>query len=344
MDSRTLSGQAAVVGLTWLGLALVVAALWYGRSLFLLVFAGVLLSTFLRAITDSLHRHLRLPDLVALLLTVLLLLALATATVLLVAPGVEQQSKQLWQSLPTTLAQARSTLQGHSWGQRLLAQMPSQQNVAGHAGALARRSLETVSGVLGVLGNLVVIGFVGLYLAIAPERYSRGLVKLCPPRLRPALWETLGDAGDNLKRWLLGKLTLMVFVGVATAIGLYFLKVPLIFPLALLAALLDFIPNIGPVASAVPAVLLALTIGPGHALWTAGLYLGVQVVESYILSPLVQGNAVSLPPAVLISAQVLFGVLLGLPGVLLATPMTVVLLVFLRELYVGRLLNQENLT
>lgn len=339
MNARQLCGRTAVIGLTVLVLVVLALSAWFGRSVLLLVFAGVLLAVLLRAITDFLKRRLHLHDTVALSLTVLLLLGAAGLLAFLVAPHVEQQALMLWQQLPDTVAKARQQLQERTWGQHLLQQLPSFENLFSHGQVLAKSSVATVSGALGVIGNLVVIGFVGLYLAVSPERYSRGAVKLLPPHLRPVVWETLGAAGDSLRRWLMGKLALMLFVGVSTAIGLSLLHVPLVFPLALLAALLDFIPNIGPVASAVPAVLLALTISPAAALWVALLYLGVQVVESYILSPLVQGNAVSLPPAILISAQVLFGVLLGLPGVLLATPLTVVLLVFLRRLWVGALVE-----
>lgn len=339
MQLRQLCGKTAVIGLTALLLIVLALSAWFGRTVLLLFFAGVLLAVLLRAITDFLKRRLHLGDGFALALTVLLLLGSAVALLLLVAPHVEQQTAALWQQLPHTVDSARKQLQERSWGQHLLQQMPSSGDLLSHGQALAQNSLATVSGALGVIGNLVVIAFIGLYLAISPDRYARGAVKLLPPKHRPPLWETLLAAGDSLRRWLMGKLALMVFVGVTTAIGLALLRVPLIFPLALLAALLDFIPNIGPVASAVPAVLLALTVSPATALWVALLYLGVQIVESYILSPLVQGNAVSLPPAILISAQVLFGVLLGLPGVLLATPLTVVLLVFIRRLWIKDLVE-----
>ena len=117
------------------------------------------------------------------------------------------------------------------------------------------------------------------------------------------------------------------------------LGIPLALTLALLAAALDFIPNIGPLASAVPALLLALLQGPTTALWVMLLYVIVQVVESYILAPLVQRRAVSLPPALLLGAQVLLPMLFGFPGLLLATPVTVLLLVVVRNLYVEAILE-----
>jgi predicted PurR-regulated permease PerM len=145
-----------------------------------------------------------------------------------------------------------------------------------------------------------------------------------------------------LARWLLGKLCLMCFVGLFTAVGLWLLGIPLVLSLALLAAALDFIPNIGPIVSAIPALLLALLSGPASALWVALLYLSVQFIESYILAPLVQHRAVSLPPALLISAQVILPMLFGFPGLLLATPITVLLLVVVRKLYIESVLEHDS--
>lgn len=134
----------------------------------------------------------------------------------------------------------------------------------------------------------------------------------------------------------------MLFVGVATGLGLWVLQMPLILTLAILAAMLDFIPNIGPVISAVPAVLLASGSGAGHVLWVAGLYLTVQIVESYVLQPLVQQRAVSLPPAVNLLAQVLIGILFGWLGVILATPLTVVAITLIEMLYVEDALQKQQ--
>lgn len=120
------------------------------------------------------------------------------------------------------------------------------------------------------------------------------------------------------------------------------LGIPLILSLALLAALLDFIPNIGPVVSAIPAMLIAFTNSPMLAVEVGALYLAVQIVESYVLSPLVQKRAVSLPPALTLLAQVFIGSLFGPLGLILATPLTVVLLTFIKMVYVEDLLGKRT--
>jgi predicted PurR-regulated permease PerM len=138
---------------------------------------------------------------------------------------------------------------------------------------------------------------------------------------------------------MLGKLAAMIAVGLLTWLGLLALDIPLSLTLALLAALLTFFPNFGPVLSAVPAVLLGLLEGPARAAYVVALYLGVQTVESYILTPLIQRQTLSLPPALTLVAQVVLGTLAGAIGVAVATPLTVVLIVLVTHLYVEDVLE-----
>jgi predicted PurR-regulated permease PerM len=147
----------------------------------------------------------------------------------------------------------------------------------------------------------------------------------------------LEDAVSKLRRWLLGQLVSMVVVGVATAIGLWMVGVPMPFALGMLSGLLDFVPVIGPLAAAVPGVLVAFPQGPDVALWAVVVYLVVQFCEGHFIVPLVQRWAVSLPPAVGLLGAVVFGLLFGLIGVLFAMPLLVVVVSLVEDLYVRRL-------
>jgi predicted PurR-regulated permease PerM len=133
----------------------------------------------------------------------------------------------------------------------------------------------------------------------------------------------------------------MTVVGVLTWLGLWLIGVPLAVVLGLIAALLAFIPNIGPIIAAVPAVLLALSEGPTTALLVVGVYVAVQSLESYVITPLIQQEQVSLPPALIISMQLLMGVLFGILGLALATPMAALGLTLIREAYVKLYLDGE---
>ena len=146
--------------------------------------------------------------------------------------------------------------------------------------------------------------------------------------------EVLEEAGSTLQRWLLAQLVSMGIVGLLTTLGLWLLGVPLALTLGILAALSEFIPNFGPILSAVPAVLLALVDSPRLALWVVVLYAGIQAAESYLITPLVQQRLASLPPVLVIVSQLLGGILFGFLGFALATPLLAVAMVLIKRLYV----------
>jgi predicted PurR-regulated permease PerM len=307
----------------------------------LLLFAGVLFSIVLSASADWINRRLHLPRLWALASLLLLLIVTFGFTIWLVGDRVSSEVQNLSQQLPDTAATLHGNLAHHTWGRAVLRSMPAPEDLLSQGSEVLGKSWSAVWGLVGIAGSSVLIFFVGLFLAIEPSSYRNGFVRLFPPSSRPRIAETMDEAGTMLARWLLGKLCLMCFVGVLTATGLSLLGIPLVLSLALLAAALDFIPNVGPIISAIPALLLALLNGPISVLWVALLYLSVQFTESYVLAPIVQRRAVSLPPALLISAQVILPMLFGFPGLLLATPLTVLLMVVVRKLYVESVLERD---
>ena len=140
--------------------------------------------------------------------------------------------------------------------------------------------------------------------------------------------------GENLQKWLKGQLFAMFVVFVLTSIGLLILGVPMWLALAIIAGLLNFIPNFGPIIAMIPAVLVALMQGPGTAAIVAGIYILVQVTESNFITPMIQQKLVNIPPALIIIAQLLMAPLTGGWGLVLATPLMVILIVLVKELYV----------
>ncbi len=133
----------------------------------------------------------------------------------------------------------------------------------------------------------------------------------------------------------------MTLVGTLTWLGLKLLVVPLALPLSLLVMLLGFIPNLGPILAALPAVLIALSVRPMLALYVVMLYTVVQMLEGYVTTPMIQQRSIQMPPALLITAIVAAGLLSGFLGILLATPMTAVLLVFVQRFYFEDVLGDE---
>ena len=188
--------------------------------------------------------------------------------------------------------------------------------------------------------------FVGLYLAFDPDVYVRTLVRLFPVHRRDEVRAALFAAGDALRRWLIGQLGSMMVVGVLTGVGLAFAKVPLALALGGLAGLLDFIPVIGPVVAIVPGLILALSVDPRTAAWAAVVYVGVQQLENHVIVPLAQRWSVHLPPAIAVLSLVTLGLLFGIMGVLFGMPLTIVVLILVKKLYVegaleGRRISSE---
>lgn len=307
----------------------------------LLCFAGVLVAIYLRSLSDLMRPVMPLSAGLRLMLVVALLLGLFSACFWWLAPDVANQLQELRSGLPEALDALKQRLLRADWAQPVADYVSEPRRLMP-----ARRDLWTqvtglFSSTLSVLANLFIVGFLGLYLAAEPQVYMNGLTRLFPKARRPRIRQVMEEVAQVLQWWLLGKVASMLLVGVATAAGLWLLDIPLALTLGLVAALLTFIPNIGPILSVVPAALIALAISPAKALMVVGLYVGIQFVESYLLTPLVQRRTVSLPPALTIVAQVLMGISAGGLGLLIATPLTAATLVMVKMLYLEDVL-QEN--
>jgi predicted PurR-regulated permease PerM len=189
----------------------------------------------------------------------------------------------------------------------------------------------------------VVILFVGIFGAAEPAVYKKGLLLLVPPGYRQRMAQALEAVVFNLRWWFVGQVCLMVMMAVTTAAALWLIGIPLALTLGLITGVFELIPYIGAWLSAVPAALIALLLGPRYLIMTVALYLGLHILEGYVLVPLVQRRAVHLPPALTLVAQVLLGELLGALGLFVAAPLTVAVIVFLKMLYVEDALGDQSM-
>lgn len=319
-------GVAVAIGL---GLLL----LFFGTEVLLLAFAGVLLAVLFRTPADWLSARTGLPEGVSLALVTLLILVALAGVGWFTVPSLIEQAGQFAERATQAVGTLDGWLQG--LGVSLERVLPSVQTVVGRLPGI-------VTTTFGVLGSLFVVLVVGIYMAAHPAMYADGLVRLFPIGRRPRVRALLGELGHTLRRWLAGQLLAMAGVGALTFGGLLLLDVPLAFGLGVLAALLEFVPYIGPIAAAVPALLVALTQDPTTALYVALLYFAIQQAEGYLITPLVQQRAVYLPPVLIILAQILMGVLFGLLGIVLATPLAAVALVLVQRVYVEGILGDQD--
>lgn len=198
--------------------------------------------------------------------------------------------------------------------------------------------------VVEVVGGIAVIIFLGLYFAAEANLYTSGVLRLVRPAHRRRGAEILHETASAIWYWMLGRLFSMTVLGVLTGIGLWVIGVPLPVALGFLAGILTFVPHIGAVVSAIPSVLIAASVNLDIALYVILLYVGVHITEGYILVPLVQRRVVHLPPALILSAQIVLGVLAGFLGLLFATPLVAAALVIIWMVYVEDVLGDRTIT
>lgn len=232
--------------------------------------------------------------------------------------------------------------QGVGQVQQLFEQFGIRDLIADGGAAGMLGSLVTpVWTLLDVLAGILVVLFLGVYLAASPEPYRRGVLRLVPRQRQERAGEVLDAVGQALWRWMIGQAVSMLTIAVLVTVTLLLIGIPLAVPLGIIAGLFEFIPIVGPWAAGVPAVLIALTQSGEAALWVAMAYFLIQQVESYVIHPIAERWAVSLPPALTVASTVGFGLLFGVLGVLFATPIAVALMVVVRMLYVRDTLGEQ---
>ena len=323
---------------------LTVLFVYYTIDVILLLFGAILMAIFLRGLADLLNRYTKLSEGLSVLLVSLLLVLILGGAIALLAPSVAEQVRHLRQELPVSAQKAGNYISQFGWGKTLREQLPSFDEVMQKVDAASL--LSSVGGyfssTLGVLGNFLVMILLAIYLASEPRFYAEGFTKLFPKGARPRVSEILSEIGNTLSWWLIGKAASMLFIGLLTWIGLWILGVPLSLTLGLIAGLLSFIPNFGPIISAVPAILLAFIDSPISAVYVLILFIVVQIIESNLVTPFIERKTVELPPALTVFAQLALSLLIGGIGLVLATPLVAVVVVLVQTVYVEDVLGDKN--
>ncbi len=309
--------------------------MWQLGRVFLLLFGGVLLAVILSGLTDLLSRRTILPRGVVMAGVVVGLIGLLVGFGFLAGPRLASQASELAQRLPEAADQLRKQIVSQEWAKQFLQRVPLESG----SGNITGNLLGVFSTTASALTSALVVLIIGLYFAISPDLYVKGAAHLVPPARRRRVGQVLGAMGHVLRWWMVGRGASMIVVGVLTGVGLLIAGVPLFLSLGVIAGLFSFVPYIGPIAAAVPAILVAITVSPTKALYVILIFGGVQLLESYLITPLIQERTVSIPPALLIGAQVVAGVLAGVLGVFLATPLVVTITVAVQMLYVEDILG-----
>lgn len=189
---------------------------------------------------------------------------------------------------------------------------------------------------------LIVSVVAGFYLVAQPDLYRKGIVGLFPLNVRHRVDETIHHTANALRRWLLGELIQMVLIGLLSTMAVLIIGLPSPFALGLIAGLAEFVPYFGPIIASIPALLVATTANFHAILWTAFAYLCIHQLEGNLIAPIVQREMVYIPPVMLLFSVVIVTSLFGVPGVVFAAPIAVIVFVVINKLYVRDCLDQTT--
>lgn len=321
-----------------IALLTVAGLVWTVADALVIAFGGVVLSSVLLALSRPLARKTGLGKRWSLLVVIIGLLLLTTALSWLFGNEVASEFRELQRRLPEAAKKVEEWLSGSPAGRMAV---ESVRQAGANSEALTQ--VGTMLGsVVGATANLLLVLFLAIYFAADPELYRDGALRLVPPARRPQVSRALDDAGEALRKWLVAQVVAMVAVGLLTGVALGAIGVPLALSLGVLAGVLEFVPVIGPIIAAVPGMLLAFTQGPQTMAYAGLIYVGVQQIESNVITPLVQRWAVKLPPVIGLLAIVACGLLFGVPGVIFAMPIAVVAMVLVKDLYVEDTLEKNK--
>lgn len=301
-------------------------------NVLLLILAGCLIAIYFRALTAFIYHKTKWKEGICVALSIFTTLIIVVALFWLIGAKVQSQIVELVETLPKDIANAKSWLNDTSIGEKIIDEAASKKSME-KAQVYTGKFFQTT---FGVFGDLYVIFFIGIFITIAPQTYIDGFLKLIPAKGKGKAEHLLDKVGEQLKKWLKGKLFSMLVVFILTAIGLAIIGMPLWLVLALLAGLISFIPNFGPLLALIPAALVALSISTETALFVIGLYIVVQFIESNFITPYIQNKLISMPPALILVAQLFMGALSGGWGLILATPLVLILMILVEELYVKK--------
>jgi predicted PurR-regulated permease PerM len=341
-----LAWAISVGGIGIVGFAALLLFTWSFAATLFLIFAGVLLGVALNAMTTMLGRLVRLPHALRLTIVCLVLASLLSGVVFLGGSTIAQQATVLSDTIKSQLVNVKAFLEKNgidtsyfdlgSPGAAATSttsstpatpsaptthNLPSAGALASSGGAIVSQTLKLLLGTLSVVGNFFIVLFLGLTFAAQPSVYRKGLLYMMPARHRARATVIVDRIGETLERWLIAQIITMFAVFLVTWIGLALIGIQSSFILGIQAGLLAFIPTVGALVAGLIVVLASLASGWIAAASAFALFVGVHALESYVLTPIIQRQALDIPPATLFGFQILLGVVFGIWGLALALPL-----------------------
>jgi len=339
-----LAWSIAVGGIAVVAFVVLLLFAWVFAATLFLIFSGILLGVFLNAVTEMFGRVTRLGHTLRLAIVCLVLAAMLGGVLVLGGNTIAQQATLLSNTIKSQIGNVKGFLEKHGVDTSFLdiggitpapgdtpaattphgpssSNLPSAGAIASGGGAIVSQTLKLILGAVGAVGNFFIVLFLGLCFAAQPSVYRIGLLRMMPSRNRAKATEIVDNIGAMLERWLLAQIITMAAVFAVTWVGLLLIGIPGAFILGVQAGLLAFIPTVGALLGGLIIVLASLASGWVAAASAFVLFLGVHAMESYILTPLIQRQAINIPPATLFGTQILLGIVFGVWGLALALPL-----------------------
>ena len=348
-----LAWAISVGGIGIVGFTALLMFTWYYAATLFLIFAGVLLGVALNAMTAILGRVVRLPHGLRLTMVCLVLAILLSGVVFLGGATIAQQATVLSDTIKSQLVGVKAFLDRHGIdtgyfdlgspgaassgstpaapGAAATHSLPGAGALASNGGAIVSQTFKLLLGTLSAVGNFFIVLFLGLTFAAQPGVYRKGLLFMTPARHRARATVIVDRIGDTLERWLMAQLLTMFAVFVITWIGLAIIGIQSSFILGIQAGLLTFIPTVGALIGGLIVVLASLASGWVAAASAFVLFLGIHALESYLLTPILQRQALEIPPATLFAFQILLGGVFGIWGLALALPLMAIVKVMIDD-------------
>jgi len=311
-------------------------ALWEVRGALLLIYISALIAIGLSPLVNALERERflrqRVPRWVAILVIYVCIIGVLVAIAAAVIPAVVMQARDLAREFPRLLHQGQQWLIDHGVLTREITAAEAVQQTAPSAaqdtlGLVANAFLGVIGGVFGLITVLVL----AFYLLVDSSSLILVFLRLFPREKRAQVNDACRRVTNKISAWLGGQLLLSGIIGSTAALGLFLMGVPFFWVLALIAAIGELIPIVGPILSAVPAVIVALSVKPTLALAVILFFIAQQQLENHLLVPKIMQRQVGISPVFVIIALLIGGSLLGVIGAILAVPTAAILQVLLEE-------------
>jgi predicted PurR-regulated permease PerM len=329
--------------LTVAGVGLLLAALWAARGSLMLIYISALIAMGFAPLVQMIERpgpyalRRRVPRWLAILLIYIAIIIVIGIIGLMVIPPLVAQAESLWTRLPTEFNRFQEFLIHYRvMTHRVTLQEAVENAPKGASGNAVGTVLVAISGVIGGIFGLITILILTFYLLIEAQPMFEYIVRFAPTGRRADIATVAREMVSKVSAWLRAQLVLAGVMGAFSAVGLGLMGVPYFYVIALVAAIGETIPIIGPVIGGITAVAVAITVSPRLALMVGVYFLVLHQLEANVLVPKIMEQRVGVSPVAVMVALLIGGELWGLLGAILAIPTAAILSVIVEELAVGR--------